>query len=92
MPKNPRNKIVTEGRVTLQHPTGRFTVHVLPKRATALVSRGYRATEAASDEPTPLKRADLIARAKELGVPATGTNEALAAAIADAEDAATGDD
>lgn len=91
MPKAPRE------RVAVTHPHGRPTVLVSPSRAEALLKRGYTPGEAprrtrAADEPA-LNRRDLNARAKELGIPATGKNEELAAATAAAEAAAgNGDD
>lgn len=79
-------------RVRVTHPTGRFTVLVSPSRAAVLAGRGYtlpsEAAAATSAAPGGANRAALIARAKELGIPAVGTNVALTEAIKAAEEAA----
>jgi hypothetical protein len=54
------------------------------ERAKAL---GIKSPKVTAEDETP-KRPELNARAKELGIPATGTNVELAAAIAEAEKAA----
>ncbi len=77
----------------LQHPRGHVITVLSADRRDIFVRRGYTALGEATAEPTPtetpaeqpVKRADLIARAKELGIPAKGTNDALQAAIAEAE-------
>ena len=90
----PERKPREQVRVT--HPSGRFTVLVSVPRSKVLAARGYtlpgQAAPVASTAPGAVNRAALIARAKELGITASGTNAALAQAVADAEDAAAGDD
>lgn len=74
-------------RVAMVHPTGRFTVHVSESRATTLAGRGYtRHTE--TTESGSIDRRALVERAKAVGVPAKGTNEALLSAVEAAEAAA----
>lgn len=71
-------------KVTLTHPSGKFTVTVKARRADALVERGYTregGSKASSDSSGLSARNALVARAKELGVPAKGSNAELAAAI-----------
>jgi hypothetical protein len=79
---------VARERVALTSPTGLFTVFVSPGRAQALRARGYREAKSppqATPKGTTPKRPELNARARALGIPAVGTNAALAAAIAAAE-------
>lgn len=93
----------TRERVAMTHPAGRPTVLVSPTRAATLRERGYtnssgEITSAGVTQPARLERAVLIERAKAVGVPAKGTNEALLAAVVTAEGrgapdgAGTGDD
>lgn len=74
-------------RVTLSHPSGKFEVNVSARRAVVLEGRGYtRADSTKTDSVGGLStRNALVARAKELGIPAKGNNTELAAAIEDAE-------
>jgi hypothetical protein len=94
----PRIFIKEEERVAgqtyrLMHPSGRFSIAVVgDARRDTFLRRFYTMARIAdpgpivvSKAPGGATRAALIARAKELGIPAKGTNEALAAAIAEAE-------
>lgn len=79
-----RSKLPPKPRFTLTHPSGAFSVHVTESRAQALLGRGYKAGPSGLQATAP-KRPELNARAKELGIPAVGTNAELAEAIAKAE-------
>lgn len=83
-------------RVNVTHPSGAFSVQVSPARAAVLAGRGYslpgEAAAAAKSAPGGADRAALIARAKALGIPASGTNAALLANVEAGEKALAGDD
>jgi ribosomal protein L32E len=71
-------------RVAVVHPSGKYTVLVSPARAETLIKRRGWARSTSSDAPK-LDRAELATRAKAVGVPVKGTNEALLAAVVAAE-------
>jgi len=70
-------------KVTLVHPSGKFDIQVNERRAAHFLKRGYSSSSATSGGLG--KRNALVARAKELGISAKGTNAELEAAIAAAE-------
>ena len=77
-------------KVTLVHPSGKFDVQVNERRAAHFMARGYSEAQPARAVRPPAsgglsKRNALVARAKELGVPAKGSNAELEAAIEEAE-------
>ncbi len=81
-------------RVAMRHPGG-FVVNVSPGRADKLAGRGYTRLDssapAADGTPAPagIDRKALIERAKALGIPASGKNADLLAAVEAAEAAGT---
>jgi hypothetical protein len=100
MPRKPAPE-----RVTLTHPSGRFTVSVTVDRAAALAERGYTgytapdaapaadsAPEAADDGYEALTVAKLTDELASRGLPTSGNKADLVARLLDDDDEHSGDD